>query len=155
MHNTTFQLQPISDVDADRLRASGGEVYIADSEPGYPCRQCLRDAEIGDELILVSYDPFTAESPYRSASPIFLHRFACPSVRESNEQSLPLQLTRRQLSVRSFNKEEMMIDAEVIDGSHLADTLGKFFGDDEAELVRIHNAGRGCWATDVGRTSGV
>ncbi|MCP5031930.1 MAG: DUF1203 domain-containing protein [Actinomycetia bacterium] len=73
----TFQIVPISAGDAQRLREAGGEVYLVDAVPGYPCRQCLQDAQIGEELILVSYDPFGSDSPYRSASPIFLHRVEC------------------------------------------------------------------------------
>ena len=77
MSTAPFTLVAIDPQVADTLRAAGGPVYVADSKPGYPCRQCLRDAEIGEELILVSYDPFEQASPYRSASPIFLHCAPC------------------------------------------------------------------------------
>src|SRR2546428_8488251 len=72
-----FRISPIDPAVADDLRASAGALYVADEDTGYPCRQCLQDAAIGDELVLVSYDPFSGESPYRSASPIFLHRQSC------------------------------------------------------------------------------
>ena len=74
--------------------------------PGYPCRQCLEDAAVGDELILVSHDPFEHESPYRSASPIFLHREPCQAPPDA--AALPAQRTRRQLSVRVFDRDESM-----------------------------------------------
>ncbi len=125
-------------------------MYVADAVPGYPCRQCLQDADIGDELILVSHDPFLGSSPYQSASPIFLHRQTCSAPEDGQ---LPLQLTRRQLSVRSFDADEMMLDAAVIDGTRLDETLIRFFCDDQAQRVRVHNAERGCWATDVERAS--
>lgn len=148
MPQRSFQLRPISEDDAARLRAEGGQVYTADAHPGFPCRQCLRDATVGEELILVSHDPFFASSPYRSASPIFLHRHACEP---SDLSALPQQLTRRELSVRAFDDAEMMTDAEVIEGATLAATLDRFFADDATVRVRIHNAERGCWATDVER----
>ena len=75
-----FTISPIDARTADRLRAAATVVRVADESPGYPCRQCLRDAEVGEELVLVSYDPFEGfgeHSPYRSASPIFLHRDDC------------------------------------------------------------------------------
>lgn len=146
---TAYQIVPISHADAARLRDAGGEVYVADSMPGYPCRQCLTDAEIGDELILVSYDPFGSDSPYRSASPIFLHRHECVMTNEV----VPLQLTRRQLSVRSFDADEMMLDAAVIDGSDLEATIDRLFVDPAAQRIHIHNAQRGCWATWVDRST--
>ena len=100
MTSATFVLSPISAEEADHLRDRGGPVYVADEHPGFPCRQCLQDAAIGDELVLVSHDPFESESEYRSASPIFLHRTRCGSPGSITE--LPTQLTARQLSVRAF-----------------------------------------------------
>jgi hypothetical protein len=154
MHESTFVLRPISPTDADLLRAGGGPRYVADAYPGYPCRQCLRDAEVGDELVLVSHDPFTGRSEYRSASPIFLHASPCtpPDLDTDSSRSLPEQLTRRQLSVRSFDIDEMMIDAAVIDGSDLEATIDRFFETAESHSIHVHNATRGCWAVSVDRS---
>lgn len=151
MNNTAFALHPISARQADALREIGGVGYVADEHPGYPCRQCLRDADIGEELILVSYDPFAKDTPYRSAGPIFLHRSPCaPDV--STDDDLPTQLTHRQLSVRSFDTNEMMIDAAIIDGEDLRDTIRTFFDAAESDKIHIHNATRGCWAVTIERS---
>ena len=144
MTNQTYSFQPISDADATELRARGGEVYVADQPHCFPCRQCLRDAEVGEELILVSHDPFDHDSPYRCASPVFIHRHECTI---TTETGTPDQLARRQLSVRSFDAADMMIDAAVINGQDLATTLTHFFADPTSTKAHIHNAGRGCWAT--------
>ena len=144
-----FRITPIEPSVADTLRARGGPVHVADQKPGYPCRRCLRDAEVGEEVVLVSHDPFLTDSPYRSASPIFLHRYSCDPPAESDE--LPFQLTGRQLSVRSFDRAEMMIDAAVIDGHDLRDTIERFFRAEAAHRIDVHNATRGCWAASVER----
>lgn len=144
-----FEIVAIPADRAEALRRRGGKIYVADEVPGYPCRQCLCDAEIGEELILVSYDPFLADSPYRSASPIFLHHTDCGQ--PDGQGAVPLQLRRRQLSVRSFDTEEMMIDAAVIEGSDLADTITGFLAVEGAAMVHIHNATRGCWAATARR----
>jgi Protein of unknown function (DUF1203) len=151
--SVTFVLQPIRPDVADALRAAGGPVYVADSNPGYPCRQCLRDAEVGEELVLVSHDPFVADSPYRSASPIFLHREPCTPGGGvvASAVDLPEQLTRRQLSVRAFDADAIMIDAAVIDGAQLHDTITRFLADGQADHVHVHNATRGCWAVAARR----
>lgn len=149
--DTDYRLKPIESDAADRRRALGGERYIADAKPGYPCRQCLSDAEVGEALILVAHDPFATESPYRSRSPIFLHEHACSP--PTDLTALPAQLTGRQLSVRAFDRDEMMLDAEVIDGTDLDGTLRRFFGDLATAEVHIHNATRGCWATSVSRST--
>ncbi len=149
--NQVYEIVPIAATKADELRQAGGDLYVADAVPGYPCRQCLQDAEVGEELILVSHDPFESDSPYRSSSPIFLHATACTP--PDSGEGLPLQLTRRQLSVRSFDADEMMIDAAVIDGQDLDATIRTFFDDRSADVVHVHNATRGCWATAVARPS--
>jgi hypothetical protein len=150
MNNTdSFRLSPIAKAAADALRQQSGEVYVADQKPGYPCRQCLRDAEIGEELVLVSHDPFTRESPYRSASPIFLHKTPCQPPADLHE--LTSQLTIRRLSVRAFDRDEMMLDAAVIRGDELADSIADLFSDHAVEQIHVHNADRGCWAVSVAR----
>ena len=75
----TYRLAPLDSDSAAALRDLGGLTYVADEKLGYPCRHCLRDAEIGEALVLVSHDPFDPEvdTPYRSASPIFLHADPC------------------------------------------------------------------------------
>lgn len=148
----TFQLTPIDPAVADSLRAGQPDapVVVADDhQPGYPCRQCLRDADPGDELVLVSYDPFTAASPYRAASPIFLHHQACPPPADTSE--IPRQLAVRQLSVRAFDAAAMMTDARIVAGTDLAATLGEFLAVAATDHVHVYNATRGCWAVRVDR----
>jgi Protein of unknown function (DUF1203) len=142
---TLFSIQPLNGHVADAYRARyTGDISVADEDPGYPCRQCLRDAEVDEELILVSHDPFSLDTPYRSASPIFLHRRSCaPNVDRSE---IPAQLERRQLSVRAFDANDMMIDAKVVGGDELRVMLATFFSEESTAFVDIHNASRGCWA---------
>jgi len=149
MTRTSYVLQPLSTPETAALRAQGGEVYVADSKPGYPCRHCLRDAEVGEELLLVAHDPFTTDSPYRSLSPIFVHAAACAPPK--NLVEVPAQLSGRQLAVRSFDDNEMMIEAAVIDGVDIDQTITGFLADPNSERVRVYNADRGCWATDAVR----
>jgi Protein of unknown function (DUF1203) len=149
--SSTFELRPIEPDEANRLRVqwANTRIYVADEHPGYPCRQCLKDAEIGEELLLVSFDPFTIDSPYRSASPIFLHRAPCVPL--ADRRTPPPQLTSRVLSVRSFDAHALMIDAAVVPGSELEKTLYRFFDNEDCDHVHVHNASRGCWAVRVER----
>ena len=148
MTTKTFVVSGIDPLEADRLRAAGGITYVADSNPGYPCRQCLRDAEIGDEMLLVSYDPFTATSPYRCASPIFIHSTPCLS---DDRHCLPVQLTSRKLSVRAFDSAAMMLDAALIDGDDLGATIETLLDNPAIDHLHVHNASRGCFAARVQR----
>ena len=148
---TSYVVAGLDPSVADELRARGGIAYMADEQPGYPCRQCLRDAEIGDEMILVSHDPFSASSPSRSASPIFLHRSPCTV---TEEVGLPEQLTRRRLSVRAFDTSEMMLDAALVDGGDLATAIEHLLENGDVDHLHIHNEPRGCFAARVERRGG-
>jgi hypothetical protein len=146
--HTTYVISGLDPATADELRARGGIGYVTDEHPGFPCRQCLRDAEIGEEMILVSHDPFTASSPYRSASPIFLHRSPCAP---DDSTELPEQLARRRLSGRAFDALAMMLDAALIDGRQLPTTIEQLLGNPAVDHLHVHNEPRGCFAARVDR----
>jgi Protein of unknown function (DUF1203) len=148
MTTATFAVTGIDPSTADELRRRGGITYVADERPGYPCRQCLRDAEIGEEVILVSYDPFTASSPYRCASPIFIHSTSCTF---DAPIGLPEQLTRGTRSVRAFDRAAMMLDAALTDGEELSAAIERMFASDEIDHLHVHNEPRGCWAARIDR----
>lgn len=147
-NTTDYELVALDPTAADELRAHGGIEYVADAHPGFPCRQCLRDADIGEAMILVSHDPFGTASPYRSASPIFLHREPCT---RDVDDAMPDQLTRRRLSVRAFDAQEMMLDAALIDGQDLAATIARLLANTDVDRLHIHNEPRGCYAASVHR----
>lgn len=147
MSTLTFTITPLDRETADRLRAAATVMRVAD-DAGYPCRQCLRDADIGDELVLVAHDPFAGfgdeSSPYRCTSPIYLHRDDCSDRRDGS--AVPDQLARRGLSLRTYDAAAMMLDGRVVEGADLADALAEILALPGAERVHIHNAGAGCFA---------
>jgi Protein of unknown function (DUF1203) len=148
----TYRIHAIDPVTADALRAAASVVKVADSEPGWPCRQCLRDARVGEELVLVSYDPFDASStsPYRTPSPVFLHRQPCHPAAPTADP--PVQLTSRRLSLRAFDADDMMLGGHVVDGQDLGKVLADLFADDATVQVHVHNAAPGCFAARVTRS---
>ena len=60
--------------DAQLSRDSTRDALFAASNPGYPCRVSLTDAQIGEELLLASLQHQPAASPYRASGPIFVRR---------------------------------------------------------------------------------
>lgn len=148
--DTRYRLDPIDRVTADRLRARGGQPRVAGAHPGYPCRQCLRDAQVGDELVLVSHDPFEGDSPYRAPTAIFLHRHDCGA--PDPGPALPAQLARRRLAVRAYDAAQMMTEARIVDGVDLPTAVDELFQDAAVQRLDLHNAARGCWAASVRRS---
>src|SRR5262249_35639552 len=121
----------------------------ADAMPGYPCRVTLEDVEPGETLLLLNHEHLPVDSPYRSRHAIFVREGAETAARY--EDVVPLQLERRLLSVRSFDGEGMMVDADVVEGSALSELIDRMFADPSVEYLHVHNAKRGCFAARVDR----
>lgn len=123
---------------------------VVDEPHAYPCRRCLRDAEPGERVLLLSYDPFLGDSPYRQPGPIFVH--AGPCAPDDAHDPIPDQLTRRLLSVRSFDREHLMLGGVVVPGAELEETAAKLLADEAVAYLHVHNAGPGCFAVRVDRS---
>ncbi|KAI0198525.1 hypothetical protein F4808DRAFT_472660 [Astrocystis sublimbata] len=120
-----------------------------------PCRRCLQDSQIGEEMLLISYDPFLGDSPYRCASPIFVHSKACePATFPSSGGELPEQLRKRVLSVRAYDAKHMMQACDVVDGDRLLETCQSMLADNNsAEYCHVHFARPGCFAVRIEKAS--
>lgn len=131
------------------LSAAGIRRMIVDTKPGFPCRVSLQDAEIGEEVILLAYQHHAPESPYRSSGPIFVRKNASTARLAVNE--IPAMLIHRLLSVRAYDSNAMMVNAEVVEGKVLSGTIHKFFMDPSVDYIHIHNAKPGCFNCCVTR----
>ena len=124
------------------------ERLVADRSPGWPCRRCLHDADVGETLLLVSYDPWTVSSPYRQTGPVFVHERTCPPW---SGDGLPEQQTSRLLSVRVMDEYGRQTSGDVVAGQRLLPVLQEIFACEENAFVHLHNAGPGCFAARVDR----
>ena len=126
---------------------------VADQPLSFPCRRCLRDAEPGEPLLLLAYDPFLGASPYRQPGPIFVHEAECSAdpadLASTAARPAPDQLRRRRLSVRSFDAAHLMVGAELTDGEAVADVPRRMLSDPRATYLHVHNAAPGCFAVRV------
>jgi Protein of unknown function (DUF1203) len=115
-----------------------------------PCRRCLRDADAGEALVLAPYDPFTVRSPYAGEGPVFVHAEGCEPFAPEPDR-LSEQVAGRQLSVRAYDGEAMMLDAAVMAGERLAERVPELLDEDGVEFLHVHFAGPGCFAFRVDR----
>jgi hypothetical protein len=122
----------------------GAVRVVADEPHSYPCRRCLRDAEVGETMLLLGYDPFLGASPYAGRGPIYVHERDCTPFAGDG---LPEQLTRRLLSVRAYDEQHMLVSADVTDGSRLAEVAEELL--DGAAYLHVHNARPGCFAARI------
>ena len=152
-----FQIQAIPmatyaalfDLDDKDLAKTGARRVIATSKPGFPCRVSLEDADPGDELILLNHQHLDANTPFASAHAIYVRRGATEAHPDPDE--IPEVMAGRLLSVRAFNSENMMIDADVVDGGDLGEKLDNMLADPNVDFIHIHNARQGCFSATAVR----
>jgi hypothetical protein len=143
------QFSHLFSLSATQLAPLGILRVTADSNPGFPCRISLQDAEAGQELLLLPYEHQPGSSPYRASGPIY--------VRVGSQQStlppaeIPPYVSRRQISVRAYDAHHMMVGAEVCPGDKVAAEIQRQFSLPQASYIHLHNAKRGCFSCRVER----
>jgi uncharacterized protein DUF1203 len=141
--------QPLFGLADDTLAARGIVRYTADGKPGFPCRVSLREAELGEHVLLLNYTHQPAHTPYRAAHAIFVRQAA--TVPYDAVDAIPEVLRARPLSVRAFDASGMMVDADLIHGRDAEALIGRFFANREVAYLHVHYAKRGCYAARVDR----
>ncbi len=128
-----------ADVAAGRLPAQRRTLTEADA----PCRQCLQLGEPGEEMLLLTYQPFRGASPYAVPSPIFLHARPCATY---DERDLPAFVRDGgPRAVRSYDDEHAIVDGAVADAGNVMATIGMLLHHDRAAYVHVHCAVNGCF----------
>lgn len=141
--------QPLFGLDEASLRARGAVRMPVDAKPGFPCRVTLEDAEPGEAVLLLPWRHLEVETPYRADGPIFVRESATASATIRN--AIPEQQRSRLLSVRAYDRDGWMLDAEVVEGTDFEALIGRFFVDANVSFLHAHNARRGCYACRVDR----
>jgi hypothetical protein len=135
----------------DELQERNVVRYIADQKPGYPCRVSLVDAEIGESLLLINFGHLTSSSPYRSIGPIFVRESARETYVRVDEIPEVLRAPGRVLSVRAYDRNDMLDGAAVIGTAEIDQSIQEFFAKRQVAYLHVHYAGPGCFACRVDR----
>lgn len=135
---------------SDVALAEQGVVRMAvDAKPGFPCRISLEDAGVGETMLLLNHEHLPVDSPYRQRHAIFVREGAGERAQFENE--VPEQLAIRTLSVRAYDSDGMMTDADLVEGRELTALIDRFFADPSVAYLHAHNAKRGCFAARIDR----
>lgn len=117
-----------------------------------PCRKCLKDGQLGEQMLLLSYDPVLGCSPYSQRGPIFVHHEpACELAQFPSDEGcrVPEQQWTRTLSLRAFDSKHMMTGFDLVEGRNLVAAAGKLLSLDGSEYVHVHYAQLGCFAVRI------
>ncbi len=151
----SFQISGLDERDFQHLYGQAPEVLAkyavermtVEIQPGYPCRVSLEDVSVGESVLLMNYEHLPAPSPYRSSHAIYVKEGASGAIVGKNQ--VPDLLRIRLLSVRSFDANAMMVDAEVVDGQDLEPLIERMLSAESVEFLHVHNAKRGCFIARV------
>jgi hypothetical protein len=139
----------LAGMDESQLRELGIERRRIDAPHSAPDRISMRDAEPGETVLLLNYEHQSAATPYRSRHAIYIiegeqRRFDAVNV-------VPDVMRRRLLSLRAFDAQGMMVDADVVDGREVEPLIERLLGDERTAYVHAHYARRGCFAARIER----
>jgi hypothetical protein len=131
------------------LAALGVKRYQVDSDPGFPDRIELKDAQIGQSVLLLNHVCQPADTPYRASHAIFV-REGATQVYDAVEQ-VPEAMRIRLLSLRAYADSGMMIDADVVAGTDIEAVIARMFADPQVSYIHVHHAKQGCYAARIDR----
>lgn len=126
--------------DAGRLPTR----LISDDNPlHWPLRCCLRDADPGTEILLLSYAPEGTGGPYRELGPVFVHAAACAG--PQNLQEYPTDWKALAQMLRGYDERGWMIRAEMHAGRTPEQAIQRMLDDPEVVEVHSRNPLQGCY----------
>lgn len=135
--------------DAELAATGAARMAAPDAELGFPCRVTLKDVRAGDTVLVLNYMHQPAANAFRSSHAIFVREGA--EVPARFEGRVPEQFAARLLSVRAFDRDDMMIDADVVDGKMVEGEIERMLAEPETAYLHVHFARRGCFAGRVDR----
>ena len=84
------------------------------AEGGEPCRDVLRRANPGEELILASFSPFAKSGPYKEFGPVFVLANESDESIDRTLLPIPIGYLRERFVLRAYSGEESIVDAAML-----------------------------------------
>lgn len=140
-------------LDEAALAAAGARRYRVDHSPGFPDRVEVRDLEPGESALLVNYTHQPADNPYRASHAVFVREGATAAYDAVNE--IPRALRIRTISLRAFDHEHMLVDADLVEGRDMEAAIARMLREGVVAYLHAHYAKPGCYAARIDRVPGI
>ncbi|WP_125561952.1 DUF1203 domain-containing protein [Pseudoalteromonas rubra] len=156
-----YKVVPVRSDFLDKVRNLGIDdqnqpVEIMEAKGGEPCRDVLRGAKVGEELILASYCPFTKTGPYKEYGPIFVLANSQRGEFDSNKLPLPNGSETDYLGhtfvLKAYCENERILDAKLTSPEQAESDLEEFLTNEKVSFVIARYAAYGCYSFRVERT---
>ena len=111
-HANSLLVHPIDPARLEAVRATGADGHgnqlrpFAATGQGEPLRCCLRYAEPGERITLISYAPFEEPSVWREVGPVYIHAARCEGYTATGR--LPDQLATGPRVLRTYRADGTM-----------------------------------------------
>jgi hypothetical protein len=154
----TYRVLPFPPEVASHARATRSDSFghaglrpiRVDESPGYPCRVCLREAAVGDEVFLIAHRASPVEHPHSVVGPVYVHAHAC--VPWAAAGSLPPIVSTRSMALRAYDAAGDLVACDLAEGPQLDAAIARLFEDSRAAAVHLHFARAGCFACRLERS---
>ena len=133
----------------EELARHGVKRYVADKKPGFPDRIEMRDGEPGETFLLLNHVCQPADTPYRATHAIFVREGATDIYDEIGH--VPEVMRLRLLSLRAYDADGMMLDADVVEGAQIEPVIEQLLANPDVSYIHVHNAKRGCYSGRIDR----
>jgi len=141
--------RPLYGLPDDELSVRGARRYVVDRPDAFPDRIEMRDAAPGETVLLLNHSCQPAPTPYRASHAIFVREGAEDAY--EGVDTVPAVMRRRLLSLRAYDAQGWMLDADIADGAAIEDLILKLFAIPAVSYIHAHYAKRGCYSGRIDR----
>ena len=110
---------------------------------GTPLRCCLRDAEPGERVALIAWQPASVGGPYAEVGPVFVHAEACAGYVDTGRY--PEGFRHRTQLLRAYDARGRQVDNLLVDGAEADPVLSELIARPGVAFVHSRNPMAGCY----------
>jgi hypothetical protein len=156
---TGLLVQPVSPARLDVIYAAGADGHgnrlrpFAAAGQGEPLRCCLRYAEPGEYITLISYAPFGHPSVWTEVGPVYIHAARCAGYQPDGR--LPGQLATGPRVLRTYRADDTMNydhNTVVADDAGLGPIIWRLLREPDVATVHVRTLAPQCFLYAVTMT---
>jgi Protein of unknown function (DUF1203) len=142
---------PLFALSDAELSAQGVRRCAASLGSRRPCRVSLHYTPLDETALLLAYEHLPAPaSPFRASGPIYV-REGLRETFDRDGEIPPVLAEASALSLRAYDGEAMMVDAEIVPGMAAEAAILRLLERPDAAYLHAHFAPRGCYLARIDR----